>query len=128
MDIPAHDCQFDAVTISFGIRNVTDVDRALREIYRVLKPGGRVLILEFSVPQNRFMRRVGLIYLRHVLPRVGAFVSGDPYAYRYLNETIETFPCGEAFCDLLKAASFTAVVAHPFRFGLPVIYQGEKPA
>jgi demethylmenaquinone methyltransferase/2-methoxy-6-polyprenyl-1,4-benzoquinol methylase len=128
MDIPARDCQFDAVTISFGIRNVTDVDRALREIYRVLKPGGRVLILEFSVPQNRFMRRVGLMYLRHVLPRVGAFVSGDRYAYRYLNETIETFPCGEAFCDLLRAASFTAVVAHSFRFGLPMIYQGEKPA
>jgi demethylmenaquinone methyltransferase/2-methoxy-6-polyprenyl-1,4-benzoquinol methylase len=125
--IPTRNCQFDAVTISFGIRNVIDVDMALREMYRVLKPGGRIVILEFSMPQNSFMRRITLIYLRHILPWVGASMSGDPYAYRYLNETIETFPCGEAFCDLLRDASFTAVAAHPFRLGLPIIYQGERP-
>lgn len=127
-DIPTRENQFDAVTISFGIRNVKDVEGALREIYRVLQPGGRLLVLEFSLPQSRFMRGVGLIYLRHILPHVGAFVSRDRYAYRYLNETIETFPCGEAFCDLLRVASFAAVKSHPFRFGLPTIYQGEKPA
>jgi demethylmenaquinone methyltransferase/2-methoxy-6-polyprenyl-1,4-benzoquinol methylase len=124
--IPAGDCQFDSVTISFGIRNVVDVSKALREMYRVLKPGGRVLILEFSMPSNRFARSVALVYLRHVLPRLGAFVSRDPHAYRYLNETIERFPGGEAFCDLLRAASFTSVVAHPFQFGLPMIYQGDR--
>lgn len=124
--IPVDDCQFDAVTISFGIRNVADVSKALREMYRVLKPGGRVLILEFSMPQNRFVRAVALVYLRHVLPRLGAFVSRDPHAYRYLNKTIETFPGGEAFCDLLRAASFTSVVAHPLQFGLPMIYQGDR--
>jgi len=99
MDIPADDNQFDAVTISFGIRNVIDVGKALREMYRVLKPNGRALVLEFSLPHNRLIRGAYLLYLRHIMPRVGALVSGDSYAYRYLNETIETFPYGGAFCD-----------------------------
>ena len=125
--IPADDCQFDAVTISFGIRNVGDVKEALREMYRVLKPGGRVLVLEFAMPRNRFLRAGVLLYLRYLLPRLGALVSRDPHAYRYLNETIETFPSGEAFCDLLRAASFAEVSVHSVRFGLPMIYQGERP-
>jgi len=116
--IPADDGQFDAVTIAFGIRNVVDVQKGLQEMYRVLKPGGRVLVLEFAMPRNRFMRAVVLVYLRHVLPCLGALVSRDAYAYRYLNETIETFPSGEAFCDLL---------AHSVPLGLPMIYQGERP-
>ncbi len=128
MDIPADDKAFDAVTISFGIRNMTDVTKALREMYRVLKPGGRVLVLEFSLPQNRLIRAVYLFYLRHILPRLGALVSGDFYAYRYLNETIETFPYGDAFCDLLKDAGFAAVHAHPLTLGVAMIYQGERPA
>jgi demethylmenaquinone methyltransferase/2-methoxy-6-polyprenyl-1,4-benzoquinol methylase len=122
------DCQFDAVTMSFGIRNMTDVNKALREMYRVLKPGGRLLILEFSLPHNSFARGLMLLYLRHVLPHLGAFVSRDSYAYRYLNETIETFPYGEAFCDLLRAASFTNVKANPIWFGFPIIYQGDRAA
>ncbi|MBW1744402.1 MAG: bifunctional demethylmenaquinone methyltransferase/2-methoxy-6-polyprenyl-1,4-benzoquinol methylase UbiE [Deltaproteobacteria bacterium] len=125
--IPVDDCQFDAVTISFGIRNIGDVKKGLGEMYRVLKPGGRLLILEFSMPQNRFMRAVVLVYLRHLLPCLGALVSRDAHAYRYLNETIETFPSGEAFCDLLRAASFTGVVAHAVPLGLPMIYQGDRP-
>jgi demethylmenaquinone methyltransferase/2-methoxy-6-polyprenyl-1,4-benzoquinol methylase len=127
MNIPADDCQFDAVTISFGIRNMTDVKKALFEMYRVLKPGGRVLILEFSLPHNAFIGGVLLLYLRHVLPHIGSIVSGDSYAYRYLNETIETFPYGEAFCDLLREASFSAVKANPIWFGFPMIYQGDRP-
>jgi demethylmenaquinone methyltransferase/2-methoxy-6-polyprenyl-1,4-benzoquinol methylase len=126
--IPADDCQFDAVTIAFGIRNVGDVRKGLREMYRVLKPGGRVLVLEFAMPRNRILRAVLLAYLRHVLPRLGALVSGDAHAYRYLNETIETFPSGEAFCDLLRAASFKRVVVHAVPLGLSMIYQGERPA
>ncbi|MBW1742631.1 MAG: bifunctional demethylmenaquinone methyltransferase/2-methoxy-6-polyprenyl-1,4-benzoquinol methylase UbiE [Deltaproteobacteria bacterium] len=125
--IPADDCQFDAVTISFGIRNVGDVNKGLREMCRVLKPGGRLLVLEFAMPQNRLLRAGVLIYLRHLLPRLGALVSRDAHAYRYLNETIETFPSGEAFCELLRAAGFTGVVAHSVPLGLPMIYQGERP-
>jgi demethylmenaquinone methyltransferase/2-methoxy-6-polyprenyl-1,4-benzoquinol methylase len=126
--IPSDDCQFDAVTIAFGIRNVGDVEKGLREMYRVLKPGGRVLVLEFAMPGNRFLRAGVLVYLRHVLPRLGALVSGDPHAYRYLNETIETFPSGEAFCDLLRAASFAEVVAHSVPLRLSMIYQGDRLA
>jgi len=128
MDIPADDQAFDAVTISFGIRNMSDAGKALREMYRVLKPGGRLLVLEFSLPRNPLIRAMHLFYLRHVLPQVGAFVSGDGRAYRYLNETIETFPYGDAFCDLLRAAGFAAVQAHPLTFGVATIYQGDRPA
>jgi len=118
---------FDAVTISFGIRNVADVMRALREIHRVLKEGGRVLILEFSLPENRWVRGAYLFYLRHILPRLGGWISGDSYAYRYLNETIETFPYGEAFCGLLETVGFRNVAAHRVTFGVATIYQGDKP-
>jgi demethylmenaquinone methyltransferase/2-methoxy-6-polyprenyl-1,4-benzoquinol methylase len=127
MDIPADDSQFDAVTISFGIRNVTDVEKALSEIYRVLKPGGRLLVLEFSLPQNQLLRRAYLVYLRHILPRMGALVSGDPHAYQYLSETIEIFPYGGGFCDLLWASAFIAVQAHPVTFGVATIYKGDRP-
>jgi demethylmenaquinone methyltransferase/2-methoxy-6-polyprenyl-1,4-benzoquinol methylase len=126
MDIPVKDNRFDAVTISFGIRNMTDVRKALREMRRVLKPGGRVLILEFSLPVNSFIRKVHLFYLRHVLPRIGRWISGDAYAYRYLNETIETFPHGESFCQLLTDAGFVKTRAYPLSFGIASIYCGDK--
>lgn len=126
MDIPAKDNQFDTVTMSFGIRNMADVEKALKEMYRVLKPGGRVLILEFSLPENRILRGGYLLYLRQILPRIGAFFSGDVQAYRYLNETIEMFPRGEAFCRLLKDEGFAATAAHPLTFGIATIYRGDK--
>ncbi len=126
-DIPAKDQEFDAATISFGIRNVADIAQSLREIFRVLKPGGRLLILEFSLPKSQFFCNIYLFYLRHILPKVGAFLSKDPYAYRYLNETIETFPCGEAFRSILELAGFTATAVHPLTFGITTIYQGDRP-
>jgi demethylmenaquinone methyltransferase/2-methoxy-6-polyprenyl-1,4-benzoquinol methylase len=125
--IPAGTEAFDAVTISFGIRNVTNVAKGIEEMYRVLKPGGRVLMLEFSLPRSPLVRSAYLFYLRHILPRVGALVSGAPLAYRYLNRTIETFPYGEVFCNLLRVAGFTAVEAHPLAFGVAMIYRGDKP-
>ena len=127
MDIPAEADCFDVVTMSFGIRNVVDVDRALRDMHRVLKPGGRVLILEFSLPACSFVRSGYLLYLRHILPRIGALVSGDAYAYRYLNETIETFPSGDTFCALLKRAGFSRTAANPVTCGIATVYQGDKP-
>ena len=126
MDIPSRDNQFDAVTISFGIRNMTDVNKALKEMHRVLKPGGRILILEFSLPGNRFLRSGYLLYLRHILPRIGALFSGDPHAYGYLNKTIETFPRGEAFCRLLEDEGFADAAAQPLTFGIATIYRGDK--
>jgi demethylmenaquinone methyltransferase/2-methoxy-6-polyprenyl-1,4-benzoquinol methylase len=126
-DLPFADGCFDAVTIAFGIRNVTDVATALGEIYRVLRPGGRILVLEFSLPDKRLVRRVYLLYFRKILPWVGGLISGDDYAYRYLNETAETFPYGQAFCDMLVRTGFSKVSANPLTFGVASIYQGDKP-
>jgi demethylmenaquinone methyltransferase / 2-methoxy-6-polyprenyl-1,4-benzoquinol methylase len=125
-NLPFQSGSFDAVTISFGIRNMTDPARTLAEMHRVLKSGGRALILEFSLPSNRVVRRVYLVYLRHILPRLGALISGDSSAYRYLNETIETFPYGDAFCQLMSNAGFTNVVCTPLTLGIASIYVGEK--
>jgi len=126
--IPFMSASFDAVTIAFGIRNVVDVPQALSEMHRVLKPGGRCLILEFSLPRNRIIRAAYLFYFRHLLPRIGAIVSGDNYAYRYLNETVETFPYGQQFCDLMEDAGFGAVRGHMLTFGVATIYEGTKTA
>ena len=126
-DIPSKDNQFDAVTISFGIRNVVDVSRSMQEAYRVLKQNGRFLVLEFSLPRSGLVRSIYLFYLRHLLPRIGSLISGDPFAYRYLNETIETFPYGAHFCRLLTQAGFTGVFARPMALGVATIYHGQKP-
>lgn len=125
--LPEGDDTYDVATISFGIRNVTDVPLALREMARVLKPGGRVLILEFSLPAMPVLRPLYLFYLRHVLPLVGGVLSGDLKAYRYLNVTIESFPYGEAFCRLLREAGFVQVRANPLTLGVATIYQGDRP-
>ena len=109
----------------FGIRNVPDVGAVLREIRRVLRPGGRALILEFSLPENRWVRGLYLMYFRHILTRIGALVSGDRHAYRYLNRSVEEFPRGEAFCAILRDAGFKHVQAHPLTFGVATLYQGD---
>ena len=128
VDIPGDAGSFDLVTISFGIRNVGAVDAALRGMLRVLRPAGRLLILEFSMPAGRLMRPVYLAYLRHVLPRVGGILSGDAAAYRYLNRTIESFPSGGAFCALMRNAGAVDVEAFPLTFGIATIYKGDKAA
>ncbi|MCM2272195.1 MAG: bifunctional demethylmenaquinone methyltransferase/2-methoxy-6-polyprenyl-1,4-benzoquinol methylase UbiE [candidate division Zixibacteria bacterium] len=124
--IPFTDNLFDAVSITFGIRNVLDVPAAFREMYRVLRPNGRALILEFSLPRNGFVRHGYLFYFRHILPRLGGLISGDSHAYRYLNQTVETFPYGEAFCTLMRESGFTNVQATELTFGIATIYSGDK--
>ncbi len=119
------DASFDAVTISFGIRNMPDALATLHEIRRVLRPGGRALILEFALPKSNVMRALHLFYLRHVLPHIGGLASGNFAAYRYLNTTIETFPYGEEFCALMREAGFRNVVAHTLTFGAANLYQGD---
>jgi len=126
LKLPFPDGGFDAVTISFGIRNVVDVPAALREMRRILRPGGRALILECSKPDSSLLRFGYNIYMRHVMPSIGALVSGDGAAYRYLNRTIETFPYGEAFCALMRDAGFSSVKASPQTLSVATIYQGDK--
>ena len=112
--------------MSFGIRNVVDVPTVLREMHRVLKPGGRALILEFSLPKNKLFRRLHLGYLRYVLPHLGRVISGDASAYRYLNQTIESFPHGDAFVQLMVKAGFRNAEDVPLTLGVVSIYAGEK--
>ena len=125
-DISLKNDTVDCVTMSFGIRNVTNFNKCLEECYRVLTPCGRVLILEFSLPKNKIIRGLHLFYLRFVLPNVAGWISRKPHAYRYLNETVENFPYGEAFCDHIKKAGFFRVKAYPLTFGVATLYVGEK--
>jgi demethylmenaquinone methyltransferase / 2-methoxy-6-polyprenyl-1,4-benzoquinol methylase len=125
--IPVESSSYDVVTMAFGIRNVVDVDLCLREILRSLTPGGRALILEFSLPSNNLVRSGYLFYLRHLLPEIGGLISGDASAYRYLNQTIESFPCGQDFSNRMIDAGFTQVSHTPLTLGIVSIYQGDKP-
>ena len=95
-------------------------------MYRVLNPSGRALILEFSLPDNSIIRKFYLFYFRKILPRLGGLISGDSYAYQYLNETVETFPFGQEFCNLLEQAGFANVTAVPLTFGIATIYIADK--
>lgn len=124
--IPLGDKKVDAVTIGFGIRNVTDVPLVLKEMYRVLKQNGRLLILEFSLPSNLIMKPLFKFYLRYILPVLGSLISGDRKAYRYLNKTVESFPYGAEFCRLIEDAGFAKVDRYPLSFGIATIYCGEK--
>ena len=117
---------FNVVTMAFGIRNVEDPLQVLREMHRVLKPQGRTLILEFSLPENKILRAGHLFYLRNVVPAIGGLVSGHGAAYRYLNQTIERFPCGATFCAMMADAGFRNPTAHPLMGGIATIYVGEK--
>lgn len=124
--IPFPDQSFDLLTMSFGIRNVADLEQSLGEMVRVLRPGGQVILLEFSIPTSRIIRTLYLAYFRHLLPRIGGFLSGDRAAYRYLNQTVEAFPYGEAFVRLLTDAGFHTVQAVPKTFGIATIYSGFR--
>lgn len=126
--LPFEAKSFDATTFSFGIRNVSDPMASLKEIYRVLKSDGIALILEFALPSFFPLRSIHLFYLRCILPRLGAFWSSNLSAYRYLNETIETFPQKKEFCSLMKKAGFHHVTMHKMGFGAVILYIGKKYA
>jgi demethylmenaquinone methyltransferase/2-methoxy-6-polyprenyl-1,4-benzoquinol methylase len=117
---------FDVVTMAFGIRNTANAATTLKEIHRILKSRGTALILEFSLPANRAVRWCYLKYLRSVVPRIGAAVSGDGHAYRYLDESIEGFYRPEAFSTLMRQTGFQDVSVIPLTFGVASIYRGIK--
>ncbi len=123
--LPLPNACCDAVTISFGLRNLANRDRGLREIHRVLRPGGRLLVLEFSQPVAWF-RPFYFFYLRKILPLVAGVVTGDRAAYVYLNETIEQFPNAAALSAEIQATGFSSVSAITMTFGTVAIHVGAK--
>lgn len=126
MRLPVRDSSIDFSMISFGIRNMVDPAKALSEFRRVLKPGGRLAVLEFSLPRNSILRAIYLVYFRKILPKLGGLISGDYYAYRYLDKTVETFASGEEFCKMMLDAGFDEVDAKPMTFGTVMLYVGVK--
>jgi len=123
--IPYANNQFDAITISFGIRNVENPKIALEEMHRVLNVRGRCLILEFSMPPW-WIRPFFLLYLRQIVPRLGGLVSKKKSAYQYLNQTIESFPCNERFIAWMQEAGFTNCKQYKMHMGAVSLYIGEK--
>jgi demethylmenaquinone methyltransferase/2-methoxy-6-polyprenyl-1,4-benzoquinol methylase len=127
--LPFPDGAFQLVTVAFGLRNVTDTDRGLREMVRVTRPGGRVAVLEFSKPRSPVLGRLYLWYFRYVLPLVGQLVSRSPEsAYRYLPASVLNFPDYEALADRMRAAGLEEVKYQPFTFGVATLYVGVKSA
>lgn len=123
--LPLPDAAFDAVTISFGLRNMGDRHQSLREMLRVLRPGGRAYVLEFSQP-DRWFRPVYLFYLRNILPWFAGILTGDRAAYEYLNETIEAFPGREALGAEFTAAGFSSVKTEGWTFGIVALHIAAK--
>jgi len=125
LNLPLPDASFDAVCIAFGLRNMADRHRSLSEIHRVLRPGGRLYVLEFSQP-DRWFRPVYLFYLRYILPVVAGLLCGDRKAYVYLNESIEAFPGREALSVEILRAGYTAVNATGLTFGTVALHEAVK--
>ncbi|MFT3781408.1 MAG: bifunctional demethylmenaquinone methyltransferase/2-methoxy-6-polyprenyl-1,4-benzoquinol methylase UbiE [Nibricoccus sp.] len=125
MNLALADNSYDAVTISFGLRNMSDLRKSLVEMRRVLQPGGRAFVLEFSQPA-RWFRSLYYFYIRRILPRFAHLVTGDREAYVYLNETIEQFPDREALSAEIHAAGFSSVKARSMSFGIVALHEAIK--
>ena len=117
---------FDAATVAYGARNFADLDGALAELCRVLKPGGHLLIVELSYPRNRVVRQLFNIYARWVMPTIGRLVSNDSSAYTYLPATMAAFPQGEVMEGILRKAGFAEVRFRRFTFGISTMYVATK--
>ncbi len=125
--LPFDDAAFDVASISFGIRNVNDPRKGIAEMARVVRSGGRVIVLEFGQPRGRAFGALYDWYSRHVLPRLGGAVTGDSDAYRYLQTSSGRFPCGDDFVTLMRgSADFHSIDFVPLTFGIAYLYRGVK--
>jgi demethylmenaquinone methyltransferase/2-methoxy-6-polyprenyl-1,4-benzoquinol methylase len=126
--LPFSDHQFQIVCVAFGLRNITDTDRGLGEMVRVCQPGGRVAVLEFSMPRRQPVRGIYSFFFRRVLPKVGQAVSKSRLnAYNYLPQSVLEFPEGEALCQRMRGAGLTEVQSRPLTLGTVTLYVGVKP-
>jgi len=124
--LPFPDNTFDCITIAFGLRNVTDKDKALRSMYRVLKPGGRLLVLEFSKPLLEPLNKVYDAYSFHILPRMGQMIAGDAESYRYLAESIRMHPDQETLKAMMEDAGFGNTTYYNLTGGIVALHRGFK--
>ncbi|TFD61713.1 bifunctional demethylmenaquinone methyltransferase/2-methoxy-6-polyprenyl-1,4-benzoquinol methylase UbiE [Cryobacterium suzukii] len=125
--LPFQDNEFDAVTISFGLRNVVEPKKALAEFYRVTKPGGRVVICEFSTPPLTLVRQSYFAYLNHVMPRVVRLASSNAEAYDYLGESIAAWPTQRVLSGWLRSAGYSAIAYRNLTLGIVALHRGTKP-
>src|SRR6266487_4271206 len=126
MKLPFPDASFDCVTIAFGLRNMENWKDALVEMSRVLRPDGRLLVLEFSLPTVSILRIIYRFYLHRCLPLLGSFFTGKKSAYDYLGDSIEVFPSGHAMIDLIEASGFKHVTLKPLSYGIVTIYTAQS--
>ncbi len=125
-NLPFEDNRFDAITVSYGVRNFQDLDKGLSEIHRVLKPGGKFVVLETSVPTKFPFKQGFSFYSKFILPTIGKIFSKDKIAYSYLSESANAFPYGEEFNTILRNNGFKSVKDTPVTFGVSSIYEASK--
>ena len=124
--LPYDESSFGAVTVAFGVRNFENLEQGLRDMRRVLEPGGTLAVLEFSQPTAWPLRSLYLFYFKNILPRIGRMVSKDASAYTYLPNSVQAFPYGEAFAAKLREAGFKSVRVRPLTFGIASLYLAIK--
>lgn len=120
------DNSFEGVTVSFGVRNFENLEKGLAEIYRVLTPGGKLVVLEFSKPKKFPIKQLYNFYFTNILPLWGKLISKDQSAYTYLPESVRAFPEGDKFCGIMQKTGFTAVEQKTLTFGICTIYSGIR--
>jgi demethylmenaquinone methyltransferase/2-methoxy-6-polyprenyl-1,4-benzoquinol methylase len=128
LDLPFADCSFEAATIAFGLRNLTSIERGFKELLRVLKPGGKVAVLEFSTPTTPILRSLFRIYFTKLLPVVGGWISGSKSAYEYLPDSVSRFPDQRTLASIMKVAGFTEVSYKNLTGGIAALHIGTRPS
>lgn len=125
-NIPFEENKFDAVIVAFGVRNFENLEKGLAEIFRVVKPGGKVVILEFSKPSHFPFKQLYNFYFKFVLPKIGRLISQDQAAYTYLPESVQAFPDGNDFLKILSGIGYKNAACQPLTFGISSLYTGIK--